>query len=227
MAEVQQLPAKPSLIELVFGSRIAQAVGIFGVAFTLFQGLESFIRFSRFMAYLVHHWRELTRAFWSWIASVFSLDLPAWILDSITLALFVLLFTIRAMRSAASEKEFYSKRIIRFADWLIDSSPLGLAFLAMFVVIILQIIVIPAAIFLTLHVHIGALGASIASMAFATIYGFATVVLAGGIADENLNPYGIYKNSERAILVLIGLLGMNYLAHHSHALEAFIETAIR
>jgi hypothetical protein len=67
--------------------------------------------------------------------------------------------------------------------------------------------------------------ASIVSITFATIYGFATVVLAGGIYDENLNPYGIDKNSGRAIVVLIGLLGLNYLAHHSHALEAFIETA--
>jgi hypothetical protein len=53
MAEEQQTPAKPSLIARVFGSRIAQAVGIFGVAFSLFQGLEPFLKFSRFMAYLV------------------------------------------------------------------------------------------------------------------------------------------------------------------------------
>jgi hypothetical protein len=222
MAEVQKAPAKPSLIDLVFGSHIAQAVGIFGVAFTLFQGLESFIKFSRFMAYLVHHWRELTRAFWGWI----SLDLPAWALDSMTLTLFVLLFTVRAMRSGASEEEFYSKPSIRFAEWLLGSSERP-AFSVMFFLsfIIIQIAVIPAAIFLTLHVHIGAVWASIVSITFATIYGFATVVLAGGIYDENLNPYGIYKNSGRAIVVLIGLLGLNYLAHHSHALEAFIETA--
>jgi hypothetical protein len=106
MAEEQETPAKPSLIERVFGSQIAQAVGVFGVAFTLFQGLEPFLKFSRFMAYLVNHWREWTRGFWSWLASFIHLDLPAWALDLLTLISFILIFTVRIIRSTFNDDDY-------------------------------------------------------------------------------------------------------------------------
>jgi hypothetical protein len=66
----EAIPDRPGV-----GSRIAQAIGIFGVAFTLFQGLEPFLEFSRFMSYLVNRWRELTRGLWIWLASFVHLDL--------------------------------------------------------------------------------------------------------------------------------------------------------
>jgi hypothetical protein len=37
--------------------------------------------------------------------------------------------------------------------------------------------------------------------------------------------YGLIVNSERATLVLVGLLCLNYIALHSHTIEAFIEKA--
>jgi hypothetical protein len=93
----QAAEAKPSLLTRVFGSRIAQAVGIFGVAFTMFQGFEPFLKFSRLMAYLVNHWRELTQGLWRWLVSFVHLDLPGWALDLATLSLFILLFTVRGL----------------------------------------------------------------------------------------------------------------------------------
>ena len=76
MAPEQQLEPspQPSLIARVLGNQIAQTIGIFGIAFTLFQGLEPFLKFSRFMSYLVLHWQDLTRALWSWLASFVQLD---------------------------------------------------------------------------------------------------------------------------------------------------------
>jgi hypothetical protein len=97
-AQEQAAEAKQSLLGRVFGSPIAQSLGIFGVAWTLLQGLETFLKFSRAMAYLINHWRELTRGFWSWLLSLVSLDLPVWTSDLLTLCIFILLFTLRVRR---------------------------------------------------------------------------------------------------------------------------------
>jgi hypothetical protein len=113
MAQEQEAEAKQSLIARVLGSRIAQALGVFGVAWTSFQGLEPFLRFTRFMAYLVDHWREYTRGLWSWLASFLAVDIPAVLSDILTAVMFVALFTIRSLRYRNRQIDAAKRRFCR------------------------------------------------------------------------------------------------------------------
>jgi hypothetical protein len=228
MAEVQQVAAKPSLIDLVFGSRIAQAVGIFGVAFTLFQGLEPFLKFSRFMGYLVTHWRELTGGLWNWLGSLVHLHLPAWTLDLMTLILFLFLFSRRASRLGIDLNKYEQISVI---NWLFDRLPVSAkrsvvgSNVLSSVVLLTYMAVVPVSVFLVMYVHLGFVFAATAALIIAT--GYYWGLWFRSLFNQKATHFGFFINSERAILALIGLLGLNYLAHYSHALEAFIETATR
>jgi hypothetical protein len=233
MAEVQQTPAKPSLIDLVFGSRIAQAVGIVGAAFTLFQGLEPFLKFSRFMAYVVNHWRDLTRGMWSWLASFVHLDLPEWVLDLLTLTSFIMLFTVRGMRHPVrghatwSVIQLLADRLVPML-WLalLEETPRkrpfrGLLFILFIGIPVLLIIIltVPLAFVLTLVVHVGIMWSVLVALAFTGVY-------LGVLLKINRSAFDrVCFNSERVVFIFIGLLLMNYLALYSHAIESFIEKA--
>jgi hypothetical protein len=109
MAQEQEADAKQSLISRVFGSKFAQSLGILGIGWTLFQGLEPFLKFSRFMAYLVTHWREFTRAIWSWLGSFVNLDLPVWALDLMTTFFFFVLFGGQCTTAGHSRTERFAQ----------------------------------------------------------------------------------------------------------------------
>jgi hypothetical protein len=261
MVPEQQPPPQASLLSRVFGSRIAQTIGIFGVAFTLFQGLDPFLEFSRFMTYLVDHWRELTREVWIWLASFFDLDMPPVLLDLLTVVSFIALFTIRSLRCRdrllGTEQTFTISRYligryklitssishenfpalarvativclasITLAYYLEDVIWINIIPLSFFVVAVMPVIlllmsisVIPLAIFLSLYVHIHVIGALVVAAIFGSLYGILAKRQTGNRIDA------IVFNSERAIFVLIGILGLNYLGLYSHAILAFVEKA--
>jgi hypothetical protein len=240
MAQEQQASAKPSLIERVFGSRIAQAVGIFGVAFTLFQGLEPFLKFSRFMAYLVDHWRELTRGIWRWLASFVHLDISPVLLDILTLVVFIVLFTTRSLRHAASSRtaawdslpSFMLKRLATIErDMSGRHKPLRLLFgsfsalcTTMIVTSVFAVVVVMW--FLTLYIYYPTYHALANAVALTIAYaGWVTVLGQRRYLDHYELYTACFKNSTLVILVLIGLLFVNYIAVHSRNIEAFIKKA--
>jgi hypothetical protein len=234
MAQEQEADPKRSLIARLFGSRIAEAVGIFGVVLTLFQGLEPFLEFSRFMAYLFNHWRAWTRDLWVWFASFVKLDVPVWLCDVITLAIFLLLFTMRCYRqrfmrppSGLAVVAFYYKLI-----GLGDSAPSvhrqnALATLAGLWYVCVGVLVIPVSIFLGLQSSLGNDDARFWAVLSACIY-------AGLINLRQLRRRSrdyfldhIARNSELALTGLTYLVLLNLIGRYSHTIEAFIEKATK
>jgi hypothetical protein len=224
MAQKQEAGAKQSLIARVFGSQIAQALGIFGVAFSLFQGLEPFLKFSRLMAYLVNHWRELTRGLWTWLASLVHLELPPWVLDGATFSLFVTLLLVRGILYGRRKKHetigdslVFKISLMAYRTKEKDGSlalnpPIWIFWLTGSALVF--IIVLSA--FLTMHVH---------GFAGLIIVLLPTFLFLRSFRVERFETLGILIASERTILALFGLLALNYLALHSHTIDAFVEKA--
>jgi hypothetical protein len=224
MAQTQDQPAeaKPSLLARVFGSHIARTIGIVGVAFSLFQGFQPFLQFSRFMAYLVDHWRNFTRGLWIWIASLVKLDLTEWALDLLTLILFLIVFTVRGTLSK-TEKEYAKDQSItyRLCIWLENRGESSvIIFLAVYVGCML---VFSLATFLSLYPHIGFGWALMAAI----IVGITYRIIAVNVPNPWNASFGYATalDAERVTIILICLLVVNYLAPYSHAIEAWFREA--
>jgi hypothetical protein len=236
MAREQETPAKPSLIQRVFGNSIAQAVGILGVAFSLFQGLEPFLKFSRLMSYLVNHWRELTRGLWTWLASFVHLELPPIAMDVLTAAVLIMLFTVRSLRHSSITKiqqgrpllfytpdsldgifDYMGKYAnIRFLRWLVLTVCswiiLTLAYSAVFIML-----------FLIFYMHVATLAWPVVFIGLGTFLYMYIVPRMTNYDIRILRSFAI--NSERVILVFILVLFINYIALHSHTINDFIQKA--
>lgn len=241
--EQQQEPSakEPLLLTRVFGSRIAQAIGIFGVAFTLFQGLEPFLKFSRFMAYLVDHWRDWTRGLWSWLASFVHLDLPPLVLDLMTVAVFITLFTIRCFRHREAALQTFDNSGIgkmlykRMGHLTLRNLSRKMVHLAairyqrsfvfrsvLLIVAFTSVGVIPFAIFLAIYPHAHLLVSVFVSFVLTALY----IVLAACVnAVRRGFVHNIVLNNMRSIFIFIGLLIINYIALYSNAIDAFIKRA--
>jgi hypothetical protein len=83
----------------------------------------------------------------------------------------------------------------------------------------LTIMVIPLAFFSSLYIHVGLMPALLVAVSLTLVYRSGVRMLSGDPVDA------IAASSERVIVVLGGLLALNYIALYSHTIQAFIEKA--
>lgn len=227
MEQEHDTAQQPSLLARVLGSRIAQGLGIFGVAFALLQGLETSLQLSRLMAFLVDHWREYTRGLWSWLGSFFHLEVPPWASDLITLIFLFGLFTLRVVIYSRSYKSILEFRIHspeslsseRLTVWLLQGSLIGIVMAA-------SMGLMQAAVVVTLNPHLGMEGAIWAAFVVVVVYFTLLYIVMQKRGFEYSEHFvGLFAASKRSIFVLAGLLALNYIALYSHDIEAWFEKA--
>lgn len=70
--------------------------GVVGSALMIFQGLEPFLKLSRFAVWIVEHWRGIVVTPWVWLGALVHIHVPTEVASAMTLCIFVATFAIRA-----------------------------------------------------------------------------------------------------------------------------------
>lgn len=99
--------------------------GILGFAITLIEGLEPFLEFSKLTSWIIKNWVHWSRTFWTYIANLINLPMPAWVADLLSAILYAMALVWRGMYLIVSPgapdnsgKAVHQKDIFDyFGDW--------------------------------------------------------------------------------------------------------------